>query len=231
MTDAVIFDFDGIIVDTEPLHFRAFLETLSPEGLPFTWAEYKETALGLDDRDVIKYYFRRAGRELSQDKLRELTAAKAALFKEAVAQTPPEPYPGVAELLAALSGRGVPLAVCSGARQSDIDAVFAGTGLASYFQVIVSADDVARSKPDPDCYRLTVKKLQTRFPAHALEPGRCFAIEDSPAGISSALAAGLRVLAVTNSYSESFLRQAHQVVASLADPVVAETFFGTGSHR
>lgn len=210
---AVIFDFDGVIVDTEPLHYSAFQRTLEPLGLHFTWQEYVETYIGFDDRDAFKYAFSSKDMTLSNDKLRGLIEQKAAVFSDVISSGVAA-YPGVVELIHRLHSNKIPLAICSGALRSDIDPILDMLGITDYFDIIVTADDVAVSKPDPECYQLAFQRLQS---AHKM----CFsldetiAIEDTPAGIAAAKAAGLRVCAVTNSYPADKLDQASFITDSL----------------
>jgi HAD superfamily hydrolase (TIGR01509 family) len=213
MLDAVIFDFDGIIVDTEPLHYKAFQELLVPLGLGYSWEEYLETYLGFDDRDAFREAFRATGRTLSAAELKSLMDGKAQAFLRIVAGGVP-PYPGVVELIRSISGT-LPLALCSGALRGDIDPILAQLGLVGAFDTLVTADEVAASKPHPESYRLAVQRLQELFPGR-VDPARSLAVEDTPAGILSATGAGLRVLAVTNSYPEERLTGACRVVTSLA---------------
>jgi beta-phosphoglucomutase len=213
MLDAVIFDFDGIIVDTEPLHYKAFQEILVPLGLGYSWEEYLETYMGFDDRDAFREAFAVAGRPLSDPELKTLMVEKAAAFLRIVAGGVPA-YPGVVELIRSISGN-LPLALCSGALRGDIDPILAQLGLSDAFDAMVTADEVSASKPDPESYRIAVQRLQDLFPGQ-IEPSRTLAIEDTPAGIVSATGAGLKVLAVTNSYPEERLTGAWRTVDSLA---------------
>jgi beta-phosphoglucomutase len=213
MLDAVIFDFDGIIVDTEPLHYKAFQEILVPLGMGYSWEEYLERYMGFDDRDAFKESFSAAGRQLSAAELKTLMDDKAEAFLRIVA-VGVAPYPGVVELIRSTSGT-LPLALCSGALRSDIDPILAQLGLVGAFDALVTADEVAASKPDPESYRLAVQRLQELFPGR-INPARSLAVEDTPAGILSATGAGLRVLAVTNSYPEDRLTGACRVVTTLA---------------
>jgi beta-phosphoglucomutase len=213
MLDAVIFDFDGIIVDTEPLHYKAFQEILVPLGLGFSWEVYLETYMGFDDRDAFREAFRIAGRPLSDAELKPLIAGKGDAFLRIVSAGAAA-YPGVVELIRSVSGN-LPLALCSGAMRSDIDPILAQLGLTGVFDTMVTADEVEASKPDPESYRLALSRLQEIFPGR-IEASRGIAIEDTPAGIQSASGAGLRVLAVTNSYPAEKLTGACRVVDSLA---------------
>ncbi|HEY5512170.1 MAG TPA: HAD family phosphatase [Geomonas sp.] len=213
MLDAVIFDFDGIIVDTEPLHYKAFQELLVPLGLGYSWEQYLELYLGFDDRDAFREAYRAGGRELPAEELKALIDGKAQAFLRIVS-VGVAPYPGVVELIRSISGV-LPLALCSGALRRDIDPILAQLGLVGAFDTLVTADEVAASKPDPESYRLAVQRLQALFPGR-IDPARSLAIEDTPAGILSAAGAGLKVLAVTNSYPKERLTGACRVVVSLA---------------
>ncbi|QWV94582.1 HAD family phosphatase [Geomonas oryzisoli] len=213
MLKAVIFDFDGIIVDTEPLHYKAFQELLVPLGLGYSWQEYLDLYIGFDDRDAFREAFRVHGRALTDQELKELIKGKAAAFLKIVSGGV-APYPGVVELIRSISGN-LPLALCSGALSSDIEPILAQLGLTDAFDVKVTADEVAASKPDPESYRLAVQRLQERFPGKVDAAGS-IAVEDTPAGIASATGAGLKVLAVTNSYPEERLTGACRVLDSLA---------------
>jgi beta-phosphoglucomutase len=214
MLNAVIFDFDGIIVDTEPLHYQAFQEILEPLGLGYSWQEYQERYMGFDDRDAFREAFSVGGRSLSDEELKERIEEKAQAFLTIVS-VGVAPYPGVVELIRSISGT-LPLGLCSGALRSDIDPILIQLGLTDAFDALVTADEVAASKPDPESYRLTVQRLQEIFPGQ-IDPAASIAIEDTPAGIASASGAGLKVLAVTNSYPGARLTGACLVVDSLAD--------------
>lgn len=213
MLKAVVFDFDGIIVDSEPIHYRAFQEVLQPLGLGYGWDEYLERYIGFDDRDAFREVFRKAGRKLGPELLGELIGRKAILFEEIV-RNGVKPYPGVVELIKNLSG-SIPLALCSGALRRDIAPILEMLGLQSVFDVVVTADEVNASKPDPESYRLAVCRLADAFKEMNITPGDCLAIEDTPAGIASARAAGLHVLAVANSYEPEKLEGAVRVTDSL----------------
>lgn len=215
MLAAVIFDFDGVIVDTEPLHYKAFQDVLIPLGLGYSWQEYIDYYIGFDDRDALRAAFSKTGKTLSAEELHKLIEAKAESFQKIIASGV-EPYPGVVELIRNISGT-LPLAICSGALLEDIIPILSQLGLSTAFDITVTADDVEASKPDPACYQLAVRKLADRFPANGISPANSLAIEDTPAGIASASGAGIKVLAITNSYPEEKLLAAWKVVPSLQD--------------
>lgn len=212
--EAVIFDFDGVIVDTEPLHYAAFQRTLEPLGLHFTWQEYVETYIGFDDRDAFRHAFFTKGKVLGQTELHRLIEQKAEFFQEVI-RSDVSAYPGVLELILFLHTNNFPLAICSGALRADIDPILAMLGISDCFDVIVTADDVAVSKPDPECYQLAFQLLQSAHPNNFSKEAT-IAIEDTPAGISAAKAAGLMVCAVTNSYPADRLAQSTFITESLS---------------
>lgn len=213
MLKAVIFDFDGIIVDTEPIHFRAFQSILEPLGLGYSWDEYLEKYIGFDDRDAFRDAFSSAGTVLDDKMLADLINRKAEFFERIVRQGV-QPYPGVIDLVKALSGN-LPLGLCSGALRRDIMPILEQFGLQKAFDAIVTADDVQASKPDPESYILSIKRLTEVFQPSNILPRECIAIEDTPAGILSAAGAGLQVLAVTNSYEKERLDGAIHITDSL----------------
>lgn len=213
MLSSVIFDFDGIIVDTEPFHYKAFQDVLVPLGLGYSWEEYIRRYIGFDDRDAFRAAFQAAGKSVGDSELHELITAKAHSFQIAVSRSV-EPYPGAVELIHGISGN-LPLALCSGALVADILPILRQLDIEEAFDVVVTADDVHASKPDPASYALAVKRLQTFFPQSVITPAGCLAIEDTPAGIASASGAGIKVMAVTNSYPEEKLTSAWRIVNSL----------------
>jgi len=212
--EAVFFDFDGILVDSEPMHYRAFTEVLDPLGMGFPWKEYVEIYMGFDDRDAFREAFRAKGIDLDDANLAKLVAAKSREFQDGL-RNGVTAYPGAVSLIESLHAAGRPLALCSGALRSDIAPILAELGVAHCFDVIVSADDVRRSKPDPESYALAFARLAERNPTSLTVPGASIAVEDTPAGIRSAKGAGLRVLAVTNSYGAGELAGADWIVESL----------------
>lgn len=213
MLSAVIFDFDGIVVNTEPIHYQAFQEVLRPLGLGYSWDSYLESYIGFDDRDAFRESFKRAGKQLTDLELQNLIRRKAAFF-QSIIRKGITPYPGVLELIKSLSG-ALPIALCSGALKDDIEPILDQLGIQSSFNVTVTADEVSKSKPDPESYLLAIQRLTRIFPEKKIHPRDCIAIEDTPAGIMSAINAGLNVMAVTNSYQADRLQGAIIVTDSL----------------
>lgn len=216
---AVIFDFDGVIVDTEHLHFEAMNRVLRPLGLGFSWGQYVDEYIGFDDRGVFQAVYRRARLPLIEQEIKGLVERKAATFHHMVVSEPPTPFPGAVDLIRRLSG-AFPLGLCSGALRSDIAPIFKVLKLETAFDVVVTADDVRASKPDPACYRLAVKRLGDRH-GRVFDAPSCLAIEDTPAGITAAKGARLRVLALTNSYDREYLDLADHVHDTLEGMTLA----------
>jgi beta-phosphoglucomutase len=219
MISAVIFDFDGIIVDSERLHWAAFNKVMAPLGKTISWPDYVQTYIGFDDRDT----FRTAFPNIGNGELSGMIEKKAAAFQGLLESDGAAALPGSVELIKHLSSR-IPIAICSGALRADILPILGSLGIENAFDSIVTADDTHISKPDPAPYRLAAERLSVaasggrgimRRPAASTGAGFMLAIEDTPAGIASAKGAGLKVLAVTNSYEAEFLTQADAVVASL----------------
>lgn len=213
--DAVIFDFDGVIVDTEPLHYKAFQRILEPLGLGYSWEDYVETYMGFDDRDAFVTAFAHKSMALDRDRLVKLIATKAEIFQDII-RSGLSAYPGVVELIKALHGAKVPLAICSGALHADIEPVIRTLEIDNCFDIIVTADDVAKSKPDPESYRQAFSRLAAARTDTSLSTDNTVAIEDTPAGIASARGANLQVVAVTNSYTADHLAKAGLVINSLS---------------
>jgi len=214
--DAIIFDFDGVIVDTEPLHYRAFQWVLEPMGLGFSWQDYVDTYMGFDDRDAFTEAFTSRRKKVSPIELQGLIDRKAHIFQDVI-QAGITAYPGVVNLIRRLHNETIPLAISSGALRSDIIPILELLDLTHCFDIVITADDVFKSKPDPECYRLAYEKLQSQWPQTAISATRTLAIEDTPAGVEAAHQAGLQVIAVTNSYPRAALSMAHLIIDSLEE--------------
>ncbi len=218
---AVVFDCDGILVDTEPLHYQAFQEVLKPLGLGFDYDRYLDRYIGFDDRDAFREAFREGERALEPGALDQLMIDKAESLLRLV-ERGVKSFPGVVELVRELSAKGIPLAVASGALRHEVLLFVNALGLGDAFPVVVAADDVARSKPDPETYRLAVRRLSAFGSCDDLAPGSCVAIEDTVTGIQSARRAGLVVLGVANSYPADELRPHADCVVESLDQVGAD---------
>jgi HAD superfamily hydrolase (TIGR01509 family) len=209
---AAVFDFDGVIVDSEPLHFRSLQDALSSEGVRITREEYWGHLLAYDDRGSIRHAFERHGEPLDPARLGRVEQRKVERFAELIPEI--GVFPGARELVSVLAA-SLPLAIASGARREEIEAILAGIGLRGSFRAVVGAQDAARTKPDPAPYLEAARQLA----GHAggeLAPSECVAFEDSVPGLMSALGAGMKVVGVAHSYPAAKLQSAHRVVESLA---------------
>jgi beta-phosphoglucomutase len=215
MLYAIVFDFDGVLADSEPLHFDAFRRVLAAHDVSLSREEYDAKYLGFDDAGAFHAILRDRGRPAEVDRIEALVEEKLHVFEDVV-DGRNVLFPGAPECVRRL-GASLPLAIASGALSQDINLILAGTGLREAFDVVVGAEQTPRSKPHPDPYALAVRLLQERgrIPPGPSTAGGCVAIEDSRWGIQSAKAAGLRCIAVTTSYDARELTEADLVVKSL----------------
>jgi len=207
---AVIFDFDGVLVDSEALHFRAQRDALLTAGITIEKDEYYRYYLAFDDRGAIRIALERHGQPSDRDRVEALAQIKARRYAELLPAVPF--FAGARELVRALAPDH-PLGVASGALHREIDAILTAGALRDAFAAIVGADDVGHTKPHPEPYLTAMKRLETRAPG--LRAAECLVFEDSVPGIASALAAGMKVVGITNSYPAAKLASAHRVVDSL----------------
>ncbi len=201
---AIIFDCDGVIVDSESNHFETFRVTLEGAGIGLTRAEYDRTYLAMDDKGCFEAALCAAGQSVDTPTLKRLMLEKKARYA-ALAGGGLVIYPGVAAFVEQARGK-YRLAVASGAFRAEIKDALDCAGIRSAFEVIVSAQDVKRGKPDPEAYQTALAQLNTRSASQPpISPAECVVIEDSIHGVQSARAAGMRCLAVTHSYPRALL--------------------------
>jgi phosphoglycolate phosphatase/beta-phosphoglucomutase len=218
MIKAILFDFNGVIIDDETIQMKAYEQVLKGHEIALT-EELYFAALGMDDKTFIRSMFEQAKKPLTDSVLETVLDAKTDLHREMIADLPL--FPGVLTFLKA-AAREFDLGLVSMANKAEVGYVFQRAHLTPLFSVIVTAEDASVSKPAPECYlagltKLNEKRQQERkLPVLAAE---CLAIEDSPPGVQSARAAGMRTLGVTNTVSATALREAGAdvVTASLAD--------------
>ena len=213
MLRAIIFDCDGVIADTEPLHQATFQQVLAEEGITVTKDDYYRHYLALDDRGCYTKAFSENGRSLTQDKLIELIARKAS-YIEPMMRAQMRIFPGVARFIQESANR-YPLAVASGALRHEIELILECGAILDCFQTIVSAEDVTQGKPDPESFLKALALINERT-GESIAPSECLVIEDSIHGIRAARLAGMKRVAVTNSYPKDQLSEADSVVDSLA---------------
>src|SRR5215213_3765978 len=219
MIRAIFFDFNGVIIDDESIQMKAYEEVLRGHEIAVT-EELYFGALGMDDKTFVRSMFAHAQKPLTDPMLEEVLGAKTDLHRQMIEDDLPL-FPGVLKFLKATS-REFQLGLVSMANLVEVTYVFQRANLTPLFSVIVTAEDASVCKPAPDCYLAGLLKLneqrqqERRLPLLASE---CLAIEDSPPGIQSARAAGMRTLGVTNTVSDEALRAAGAdvVTKSLAD--------------
>ena len=210
---AVLFDFDGVIVNSEPLHFWAFHEILRAEGIELTEEEYYRELIGFDDKGAFKHIFQKHGKELDPKTFLRVMTLKSEKMMELIQARKYHALPGVEEFIRALWWR-YPLAICSGALREEIEAMLEGISLRDCFKVIVAAEDVTVGKPDPSGYILCAQQLSAKVKKE-LRPADCLIVEDAPTVIKSVRGVGFPVLAVATSYPVEKLAEANYVVKDL----------------
>ena len=213
MLQAVIFDFDGVITDSEILHFRAFNKVLAPHAVELTKKEYYTSYLGLTDVDCLAALIEEGRLGIDAARIRDLVQQKTRVF-EKLAHTDGNIIEGVREFLDMLTAASVPIAICSGALRAEIELILEDAGLRNLFDVIVSAEEVSRGKPDPEGFLLALQKLNESVGV-PITPGQCAIIEDSHWGLKAGAAAGMHTIAVTNTYDAQRLAAAEKVVDRL----------------
>ena len=218
MLRAILFDFNGVLVDDEPLHLELFQQVLGEEGIDLTTEDYYAHYLGFDDHGCFKAALGAADVEASPEQLSQLIERKAGYYQKRVEQQGFPVYPGGPELIAQAADAGLPLGVVSGALQVEIEGALEQLGLRSCFKTIVAADHVEESKPHPMGYRRGLEHLNTLppLPPRPLEAREVLAIEDSPAGLEAATACGLATLGVAQTYPAEKLVGADRVVEAMA---------------
>ena len=215
MLRAVIFDFNGVIVDDEPIHQEIFQRVMKEEGVFLSEEEYQEKYLALDDRSCFQQILQVNHRADDDSALEELIRRKAAYYAEAIRQRLIF-FPGVLDLIPQAAQR-YRLAIGSGAARREIEQILNRGNVRQYFEVIVSAQDFLDPKPSPEVFLKTLALLNQSNPdtSPALSADECLVIEDSVAGVEAARSAGMKCLAVSNSYPSQRLKEANLVVPSL----------------
>lgn len=215
MIRAILLDCNGVIIDDEPIHLRLFQKVLKEEGIRLTRKEYFKRYLAMDDRSCFKDALKRHGKPFSETILKNLIERKAAYYKKTIGREA-RIFPGVKTFVKG-HAKHLPLAVVSGALRREIYWILKRAGIRLYISSIVSAEDVKNGKPSPECYRKGLAALNRlpRFRHCPLKARECLAVEDSIHGVEAAKRAGMKTLAVTNSYSRGQLSRAHIVVSTL----------------
>ena len=207
--DAIVFDFDGVLVDSERLHHATLcraLAALAPAVPLPTWDDYRADLLGFDDRDAFAALLPPPP---PPDLLSRLIALKARLFAQDAAAGLVPPIPASIDFLRRAASASIPCALCSGALRSDVLPILDALGISSCFAAIVTAEDTPRSKPDPAPYRLARERLLSACPGRLTPASVLWAVEDAPDGLRSAAAAGLCTLALATTLPPAALAPLH----------------------
>ncbi len=222
MLRAIIFDFDGIIVDTEPVILKLTQEMAALEGWSVSADEYYRDYLALDDRGIVEHLYTSHGRPVDIARRDELVAWKGERYQQIIRDGMP-PMPGAVEFVTEVA-RHYPLAIASGSLFAEIHHLLRQLGLREKFSVLATADDCQRSKPDPEVYLQALERLRMlpNLRAQPLQATECLAIEDAPLGVVAAQAAGLKCLALSHSRPAAELQHADVVAAQFAEVSLRE---------
>jgi beta-phosphoglucomutase len=216
---ALLFDFNGVLVDDEPLHLEMFQRVLAEEGVILDREDYYARYLGLDDRGCFAAVLAAAGEPATLPRLMRLIARKASYYQERIREQGYPFFPGALDLVRAVAGAGRMLGVVSGALREEVEGALRQEGVLDRFKTLVTAEDVAEGKPDPEGYRRALEALNSLppLPARLVHPHEVLAIEDSPAGLEAAAGAGLLTLGLAHTYPAASLSQADFVAEKIGD--------------
>ncbi len=217
MLRAIIFDFDGVVADSEPTHLAVFQQVLGEMGFFLSAEEYYAEYLGYDDKGCFRAFLTAHGQSPSDKTVDELVVSKARAYLDHIKQNLII-FPGVRELVREAASRHR-LAIASGALRSEIEYVLECAGIRKEFEHITSAEDVRHGKPNPEPFLHALDSLNraAKTAQDRLAPDECLVIEDSIPGIRAAQAAGMKVLAVANTHTIQDLHEAEALTQSLAD--------------
>jgi len=207
---AVLFDLDGVIVDSKEAHREAFIQLGREAGYGISPQQFRDT-FGRRNEEIFPLLY---GHPLPAERLSWLAERKEAIFRELVGGQVTA-LPGVPELLAALAAAGFHRALGTSTPRANVELILRELALSDYFETIVSAEDVSKGKPDPQVFCAGAARL-------GIAPAHCVVVEDAVAGVEAALNGGMKALAVTTNHSRTSLAAAHRVVDSLAEVDAAD---------
>ncbi len=216
---AILFDFNGVIINDEPIHQELISDILRTENIDFEQTELHALSIGRSDRACLTDLLNLNGIEVTEEYINKLIATKAVAYRAKLQQLSTLPiYPDVRELLNQIQSRKLIIALITGALREQAELVLQQANLKQYFSVIVTADDVTTSKPEPDGYLLALSKLNQKYSGLNLISSECLVIEDSLAGIEAAKRAQMPVVGIANTYPLHLLqRRANWTVDHLSE--------------
>ena len=213
MLKAVIFDFDGVITDSEILHLRAFNQSLAQYGIEITKNDYYTMYLGFNDTDCYKLLIEKGLLKMDEQQINTLMIQKKKIFEQ-LAKAEGKMIEGVRDFLNMLEQNNIPMAICSGSLLTEVEMVLEDARLRHLFEVVVSGEQVKKGKPDPEGFLLSLQRLNENR-ENPITANQCVVIEDSHWGLEAAKAAGMHTIAVTNSYDAEQLGMAEKIVNQL----------------
>lgn len=203
---AVIFDMDGVIVDNNFYHKKAWKEFCSRHKFSLTDDEFKKYIYGRINKDILKFLFNRV---LSPGEIEDLSEEKEKIYRDIYKQEIKLPE-GLNALLLEFKLAGIKIAVASSAPKDNIEFVFENTGIRDLFRIVLTESDIKNGKPDPEIYLKTAELL-------SIDPGECIVFEDSVSGINSAKNAGMKVIAITTTHPGNELSKADLIINSFLE--------------
>jgi beta-phosphoglucomutase len=206
----VIFDMDGVLADTSPIHFESWVKLGKEIGFEFT-REFFEQTCGQQSPTIIR---KLVGADIEQDLVEKWANIKEKYYREMIQQKL-EPLPGAVELINRLKSKGFKLALGSSAPPENVELLLTGLKIKRIFDIVVTAADVDKSKPEPDVFLIASKKLKVK-------PQNCIVIEDAPVGIEAAKRAEMKTIALTTTYDWKELQDAQVILKDLAKVKISD---------
>lgn len=208
MLKAVLFDFNGVIINDEPIHQELINEILLGENLLPLGSEFAELCLGRSDRVCLRNVLTRRGRQVTEDYLTKLINKKASLYRERLGKLEKLPiYEEIYSFLKRVKGRELQIGLVTGAIRSEVESILQQAALGDYFSVIVTGDEISTSKPQPDGYLLAVERFNRWNFNLQLQPWECLVIEDTFVGCEAAKRAGMQVVGIAHTYPFHFMQR------------------------
>ncbi len=228
MIKALIFDFNGVIVDDEPVHMRMFQKALAQEGIAMTDAEYYRRYLGMNDRDCFTSVLRKEGRTVGAAAIKKLIRRKSRLYNAYIAKHLIF-FPGAGAFVRRMA-RKFPLAIASGALRSEIRYILRRGKLSRCFSAVVAAEDVKNGKPHPEGFQRALRALNKKF-GQGWRPQECLVFEDSLEGIRAAKKARMHCLALATSHPAAKLKRADVIARDYRDKRIAAYLKAHGAEK